>query len=97
MTDQLSKIDRSAWVTPEHGQIPWRTYSEQLLAGRVHLAARTIETDRLCHERAVTWIGDVSLAHLKPERINPSYQVIDFLVNEAKKIKVRAEREKVEA
>ena len=61
------EIDRSAWVTPEHGQIPWRTYSEQLLAGRVHLAARTIETDRLCHERALKWIGDVSLARLTPE------------------------------
>jgi integrase len=67
LTDQLSRIDRSAWVTPEHGQIPWRTYSEQLLAGRVHLAARTIETDRLCHERALRWIGDVSLARLTPE------------------------------
>jgi hypothetical protein len=37
------------------------------------------------------------LAHLKPEHINPSDSVIDFLVNKAKKIKVRAEGEKVEA
>jgi len=37
------------------------------------------------------------LAHLRPEHINPSDSVIDFLVNKAKKIKVRAEGEKVEA
>ena len=42
-------------------------YSKQILAGRVHLAARTIETDRRCHERAVEWIGDVALARLTPE------------------------------
>ena len=67
LTDQLSRIDRSTWVTPEHGQIAWGDYSEQLLAGRVHLAARTVETDRLCHRRAVEWIGDVQLARLTPE------------------------------
>jgi len=37
------------------------------------------------------------LAHLKPEHINPSDKVIDFLVKKAIKIKVRAEEEKVEA
>ena len=67
LTDQLSRIDRSTWVTPEHGQVAWRDYSEQLLAGRVHLAARTVETDGLCHRRAVEWIGDVQLARLTPE------------------------------
>ncbi len=67
LTDQLSRIDRSTWVTPEHGQIAWGDYSEQLLAARVHLAARTVETDHLCHKRAVEWIGDVQLARLTPE------------------------------
>jgi len=37
------------------------------------------------------------LAHLRPEHINPSDKVIDFLVNKAKKIKVRVEEERVEA
>ncbi|HEX9642585.1 MAG TPA: site-specific integrase [Acidimicrobiia bacterium] len=69
LTDQLANIDRATWVTPEHGQIPWEVYSGQLLAGRVHLAARTIETDRRCHERAAEWIGDVSLARLTPELV----------------------------
>jgi integrase len=69
LTDQLGKIDRSAWVTPEHGQVAWSVYSEQLLAGRTHLAARTVETDRLCHERAVQWIGDVWLVQVTPELI----------------------------
>ncbi len=67
LAEQLSRIDRSTWVTPEHGQIAWGDYSEQLLAGRVHLAARTVETDRLCHRRALEWIGDVQLARLTPE------------------------------
>jgi hypothetical protein len=67
LAEQLSRIDRSIWVTPEHGQIAWGEYSEQLLAGRVHLAARTVETDRLCHRRALEWIGDVQLARLTPE------------------------------
>lgn len=37
------------------------------------------------------------LAHLRPGHINPSDEVIDFLVNKAKRIRVRAEEEKVEA
>jgi hypothetical protein len=37
------------------------------------------------------------LAHLKPPHINPSDGAIDFLVNKARKIKVAAEEEKVEA
>ncbi|HEX79030.1 MAG TPA: GH3 auxin-responsive promoter family protein [Dehalococcoidia bacterium] len=37
------------------------------------------------------------LVHLKPEHINPPDNVIDFLVNKAKKIKIKAEEEKVEA
>jgi hypothetical protein len=69
LTDQLGKIDRSAWVTPEQGQVAWSVYSEQLLAGTTHLAARTVETDRLCHERAVQWIGDVWLVQVTPEQI----------------------------
>jgi len=67
LTEQIGQVDRSAWVPPEHGQLAWAHYSEQLLSGRVHLAARTIETDRRCHERAVPLIGDVPLARLTPE------------------------------
>lgn len=37
------------------------------------------------------------LANLKPEHINPSDNVIDFLVNKSKKIRIRVESEKVEA
>ena len=37
------------------------------------------------------------LLHLKPPHINPDDDTIDFLVNMARKIKVRAEEEKVEA
>jgi len=66
LTDQQSKIDQGAWVTPEHGRIAWADYSEQLQAGRLHLAARTVETDRRCHERAAELIGDVQLIRLTP-------------------------------
>lgn len=52
---------------PERGQIAWADYSEQLQAGRVHLAAHTVETDRRCHERAVELIGDVPLTRLTPD------------------------------
>jgi hypothetical protein len=37
------------------------------------------------------------LAHLKPPHINPSDDVIDFLVNKTRKVKVKAEEEKAEA
>jgi len=67
LTDQLSRIDQGAWVTPELGRIAWADYSEQLQAGRLHLAARTVETDRRCHERVAELIGDVQLARLSPE------------------------------
>ncbi|GBD85427.1 hypothetical protein BMS3Abin02_01834 [bacterium BMS3Abin02] len=63
----LAKVDRGEWVDPEHGHISWADYSIQLMAGRIHLAARTIETDRRCHHRATPWIGDVPLSRLTPE------------------------------
>ena len=67
LTDQQSKIDQAAWVTPELGRIRWAEYSEQLQAGRSYLAARTVETDRRCHERVVEFIGDVQLIRLTPD------------------------------
>jgi integrase len=67
LTDQQSRIDQATWVTPESGRIRWVDYSERLQADRRHLAPRTIETDRRCHERAAELIGDVPLAHLTPE------------------------------
>ena len=67
LTDQQSRIDQATWVTPESGRIRWVDYSEQLQADRGHLAPRTIETDRRCHERAAELIGNVRLAHLTPE------------------------------
>jgi len=69
LTDQQSKIDQAAWVTPELGRIPWADYSEQLQAGRMHLAARTVETDRRCHERVKELIGEVELIRLTPDLI----------------------------
>jgi integrase len=41
--------------------------SQQLRASRGHLAARTIETDRLSHKRARPVLGDVSLNRLTPD------------------------------
>jgi integrase len=64
---QLAKLDRGEWVDPDYGQIEWAEYSAQLIAGRTHLAARTQETDRRCHERAAQLIGDVPLTRLTPE------------------------------
>lgn len=67
LTDQQSRIDQAAWVNPDLGRIAWADYSEQLLAGRTHVAARTVETERLCHERAAALIGDVQLIGLTPD------------------------------
>ncbi len=67
LTDQQSKIDQAAWVNPDLGRILWADYSDQLLAGRTHVAARTVETERLCHERAAELIGDVQLIELTPD------------------------------
>ena len=67
LRSQLAKLDRGEWVDPDYGQIEWAEYSAQLIAGRTHLAARTQETDRRCHERAAQLIGDVPLTRLTPE------------------------------
>ncbi len=67
LTDQQSKMDRAAWVNPDLGRILWTDYSAQLLAGRTHVAARTVETERRCHERAAELIGDVQLIGLTPD------------------------------
>ena len=67
LRSELAKVDRGEWVDPELGSVPWADYSAKVLTGRVHLAARTIETDRVCHGRASPWIGDVPLSRLTPE------------------------------
>lgn len=67
LTDQQSKIDQAAWVNPDLGQITWADYSEELQASRTHLAARTVETEQRCHQRAAELIGDVQLIRLTPD------------------------------
>ena len=67
LSAQLAKLDRGEWVDPEHGRVTWTHYSSQLQASRGHLAARTIETDRTCHQRAVPVIGDIPISRLTPE------------------------------
>ncbi len=67
LRDEIANLERGLWVDPTHGRIAWADYSAQLLEGRGHLAARTIETDRRCHARAAEWIGAVRLNRLTPE------------------------------
>jgi len=67
LSAQLAKLDRGEWVDPDLGKVPWSEYSDQLLASRGHLAARTVETDRACHARAAPVIGDVPISRLTPE------------------------------
>ncbi len=69
LSAQLTKLDRGEWVNPEQGRVTWADYSSQLQASRGHLAARTIETDRACHERAVPVIGRISISRLTPESL----------------------------
>jgi hypothetical protein len=49
LVSERSKLDRGEWIDPESGQISWAEYSTQLMTSQVHLAARTIETDKLSH------------------------------------------------
>ena len=67
LTDQQSKIDQAAWVNPDLGRITWAEYSDELQASRTHLAARTVETERRCHQRAAELIGDIPLVRLTPD------------------------------
>lgn len=66
---ELATLDRGQWIDPDHGNITWSEYSFQLIADRPHLGPRTIETDRLCHNRVAPWIGDVPLARLTHEQL----------------------------
>lgn len=66
---ELAKLDRGQWVDPNRGTITWAEYSLQVIADRPHLSPRTIETDRLCHNRVATWIGDVPLTRLTHEQL----------------------------
>ena len=49
-----------SWCEPSRHlrSIEWADYSRQVIADRPHLSTRTIETDRLCHDRVKAWIGD---------------------------------------
>ena len=67
LSSELAKLDRGEWVDPEMGKVRWSDYSSQLLSSRGHLAARTVETDRLSHRRAHPLLGDVSVNRLTPE------------------------------
>jgi integrase len=66
---ELAKLDRGQWIDPDRGNITWAEYSLQVIADRPHLSPRTIETDRLCHNRVTAWIGDVPLARLTHEQL----------------------------
>jgi len=66
---ELAKLDRGQWVDPDRGTITWAEYSIQVIADRPHLSPRTIETDRLCHDRVKAWIGDVPLTRLTHEQL----------------------------
>jgi len=66
---ELAKLDRGQWIDPDHGSIEWANYSEQVIADRLHLSTRTIETDRLCHDRVKAWIGDVPLSRITHEEL----------------------------
>ena len=66
---ELATLDRGQWIDPDHGNITWSEYSFQVIADRPHLSPRTIETDRLCHNRVAPWIGDVPLARLTHEQL----------------------------
>ena len=66
---ELAKLDRGQWVDPDQGSIEWADYSQQVIADRPHLSPRTIETDRLCHDRVKAWIGDVPLTRLTHEQL----------------------------
>jgi hypothetical protein len=67
--NELAKLDRGQWIDPDHGSIEWADYSEQVIADRLHLSTRTIETDRLCHDRVKAWIGDVPLSRITHEEL----------------------------
>ncbi len=69
LTDELARLDRGEWVDPDLGRIRWVEYSDLLMESRVHLSARTRETDRRCHERACETIGDVPLSRITPDLI----------------------------
>ena len=66
---ELAKLDRGQWVDPDHGSIEWAEYSQLVIADRPHLSARTIETDRLCHDRVKAWIGDTPLSRITHEQL----------------------------
>ena len=66
---ELAKLDRGQWVDPDHGSIEWADYSRQVIADRPHLSTRTIETDRLCHDRVKAWIGDTPLSRITHEQL----------------------------
>ena len=66
---ELAKLDRGEWVEPDSGRITWAEYSAEILAARIHLGARTIETNRRCHERAATYIGAIELGRISPEML----------------------------
>jgi len=66
---ELARLDRGQWIDPDRGAITWADYSLEVIADRPHLSPRTIETDRLCHNRVVAWIGDVPLTRLTHEQL----------------------------
>jgi hypothetical protein len=64
---ELTRLDRGEWVEPGSGRITWAEYSAEILAARLHLGARTFETNRRCHERAASYIGSIELGRISPE------------------------------
>ena len=70
LEDERAKLRRGDWVDPRRGEILWEEYTDQILAGKSHLADRTVETYEAAVRRVAKYLDGVPLNRITPERLD---------------------------
>lgn len=69
LEDQRAAIRRGDWVDPERGAVLWEVYTAEVLAGKRHLAARTVETYEAAARRVEPYLAGLPLGRIRLERL----------------------------
>ena len=69
LAEQRTDMRRGDWVDPSRGSILWEEYVEIVLAGKSHLAPRTVETYRDTARRVLPFLEGTALNRITAERL----------------------------
>ncbi len=70
LEEERSRRRRGDWVDPRRGDVLWEDYTSEVLAGKSHLAPRTVETYEAAARRVAPYLDGTPLRHVTPEQLD---------------------------